>query len=113
MYVQVVDLSVEVERAEGAAAVVRVDGELDKVTAPAFRECLTALSAEGRLDVVIDASRLTFCDSSGLWVLVAHRRDVGALGGSLRLTGVHGVFRRVLDVTGLKAAFDSVLPVQL
>ncbi|MEV1239409.1 STAS domain-containing protein [Nonomuraea sp. NPDC050022] len=103
------DLSVEVDRAEGSARV-RLDGDLDKLTAPRLRKVLTELIAAGHVSIVIDTSALAFCDSSGLWVLVEHQRKVGECGGSLGLTGVQGVLRRVLDVTGLKAAFDSVHP---
>ncbi|WP_197093431.1 STAS domain-containing protein [Nonomuraea sp. SBT364] len=106
------DLSVEVERGEGVTTV-RLAGDLDKLTAPGFKECLASLSDEGRFDVVVDALGLEFCDSSGLWVLVELQRAVGERGGGLQLTGVHGVLRRVLDVTGLKAVFDGVLPAQL
>jgi anti-sigma B factor antagonist len=113
VYVQVVtELSFEVLHA-AETVTVRLDGELDKVAAPVFRERLGGLSAGGRLDVVIDASRLTFCDSSGLWALVELQRGIAERGGSVTLTGVHGVLQRVLDVTGLKAVFDEVLPAQL
>jgi anti-sigma B factor antagonist len=113
VYVQeVADLKIEVARARGATAV-RLRGDLDKLTAPLFRKRLDELAAEGRFDVVIDATGLEFCDSSGLWVLVEHQRTVSGRGGTLRITGVHGVLRRVLDVTGLKAVFDDVLPAQL
>lgn len=113
VYVQVVaDLKIEVARAERSATV-RLRGDLDKLTAPDFKKRLDALAADGPLDVVIDASGLEFCDSSGLWALVEHQRAVGGRGGTLRLTGVHGVLQRVLEVTGLKAVFDDVLPAQL
>ncbi|HLU70692.1 MAG TPA: STAS domain-containing protein [Nonomuraea sp.] len=106
------DLKIEVAETEGAAAV-RLRGDLDKMTASGLKARLDALAAEGRVEVVIDATGLEFCDSSGLWVLVEHQRTVAARGGTLRLTGVHGVLERVLDVTGLKAVFDGVLPAQL
>ncbi|MEU0567656.1 STAS domain-containing protein [Nonomuraea sp. NPDC005983] len=106
------DLSVEVERT-GGAVVVRLGGDLDKLTAPRLGDCLSGLVREGEVEIVIDAERLSFCDSSGLWVLVEHQRRVGARQGALRLTGVHGVLLRVLDVTGLRAAFDVGLPAQL
>lgn len=113
VYVQgVTELSFEVLHV-AETVTVRLDGELDKVAAPAFRERLGGLAADGRLDVVIDASRLTFCDSSGLWALVELQRGIAERGGSVTLTGVHGVLQRVLDVTGLKAVFDEVLPAQL
>ncbi|TDD12755.1 anti-sigma factor antagonist [Nonomuraea deserti] len=108
VYVQeVADLDVEVERGR-CRALVRLDGDLDKLTAPLLKEWLVKLYTEGFVQVVIDTSRLEFCDSSGLWVLVEHRRRVAEHAGSLRLVGVHGVLQRVLDVTRLGAAFDSV-----
>ncbi|MGN9837658.1 STAS domain-containing protein [Nonomuraea sp. H19] len=113
VYVQeVADLNVEVERGE-PGVLVRLDGDLDKLTAPLLQEHLVKLFAEGRVQVVVDATRLEFCDSSGLWTLVEHQRRVAAHAGSLRLVGVHGVLQRVLDVTGLKAVFDSVHPAEL
>jgi anti-sigma B factor antagonist len=112
VYVQVVaDLNVEVERAE-SSAVVRPEGDLDKLTAPLLKERLLDLLADGHVNIVVDAVELEFCDSSGLWVLVEHQRAVAARGGSLRLVGVHGVLQRVLDVTGLKPAFDGVVPIK-
>ncbi|MFG1697381.1 STAS domain-containing protein [Nonomuraea sp. NPDC049309] len=108
VYVQVVaDLDVEVKRG-GRDACVCLAGDLDKSTAPLLKDTLLALFAEGRVRVVVDAERLEFCDSSGLWVLVEHRRRVAAQSGSLGIVGVHGVLRRVLDVTGLEPAFDHV-----
>ncbi|WP_171074164.1 STAS domain-containing protein [Nonomuraea basaltis] len=113
VYVQeVADLNVEVERGH-SATLVRVDGDLDKLTAPLLRDVLVKLLAEGRVEIVVDASPLDFCDSSGLWVLVEHQRRVAAQAGSLRLVGVHGVLQRVLEVTALKAAFDSVAVAEL
>ncbi|MET8864011.1 STAS domain-containing protein [Nonomuraea sp. NPDC004580] len=108
VYVQVVaDLDVEVQRGS-RDALVRLSGDLDKLTAPLLKDTLVTLFTEGRVQVVIDAGRLEFCDSSGLWVLVEHRRRVAAQAGSLGIVGVHGVLHRVLDVTGLRAAFDRV-----
>lgn len=102
------DLCVEVERAP-RAALVRLEGDLDKVSAPAFRKCLAGLAEEGCVEVVVDTAGLAFCDSSGLWVLVEHQRTLTRMGGTLQLTGVHGVLRRVLEVTGLRPLFASQL----
>ncbi|MEW9555972.1 STAS domain-containing protein [Nonomuraea sp. NPDC050783] len=106
------DLDVEVVRGE-ARALVRVTGDLDKLTAPLLKESLARLFAEGRVHIVIDAALLDFCDSSGLWTLVEHQRRVAAHAGSLRLVGVQGVMRRVLEVTGLRNAFDGVALAEL
>ncbi|AQZ71121.1 hypothetical protein BKM31_44890 [[Actinomadura] parvosata subsp. kistnae] len=94
-------------------ALVRLTGDLDKLTAPLLKDALVRLFTEGRVAVVIDVAELDFCDSSGLWVLVEHQRRVSAHAGSLGIVNVHGVLQRVLDVTGLKAAFDRVVPAEL
>ncbi|SPL94053.1 Anti-sigma F factor antagonist (spoIIAA-2); Anti-sigma B factor antagonist RsbV [[Actinomadura] parvosata subsp. kistnae] len=113
MYVQeVADLNVEVQRGD-SDALVRLTGDLDKLTAPLLKDALVRLFTEGRVAVVIDVAELDFCDSSGLWVLVEHQRRVSAHAGSLGIVNVHGVLQRVLDVTGLKAAFDRVVPAEL
>ncbi|MFI7708302.1 STAS domain-containing protein [Nonomuraea sp. NPDC049480] len=106
------DLDVDVERGD-PGTLVRLAGDLDKITAPLLAEALAKLFAKGLVEIVVDATRLEFCDSSGLWVLVTHQRRVAAHSGSLRLVGVHGVLQRVLDVTGLKAAFDGVALAEL
>jgi anti-sigma B factor antagonist len=98
------DLIIAVER-DGDTVVVRVKGDLDKVSAAELRRHLDGLSAEGHGTVVIDVRLLDFCDSSGLWLLIEHQRLVAGRGGVLRLEGVHGVLRRILDVTGLSAVF--------
>ncbi|NJP93997.1 STAS domain-containing protein [Nonomuraea sp. FMUSA5-5] len=113
VYVQeVADLNVEVQRGD-SDALVRLTGDLDKLTAPLLKDALVRLFTEGRVAVVIDAAELDFCDSSGLWVLVEHQRRVSAHAGSLGIVNVHGVLQRVLDVTGLKAAFDRVVLAEL
>ncbi|MFI6910271.1 STAS domain-containing protein [Nonomuraea sp. NPDC050394] len=101
------DLRVEVERA-GRDALVRLEGDLDKLSAPRLRQRLVELSEDGCHTLVLDAALLDFCDSSGLWVLVEHHRRMTALGGTMRLSGVHGILQRVLDVTGLRAVFYPV-----
>lgn len=101
------DLSVEVERSEGDIVLIRLVGELDKLSAPQLSRRFDELVGEGSRSIVIDAEELTFCDSSGLWALIQLQRNVRAQGGTLRLTQVHGVLRRVLDVTGLSAAFPT------
>ncbi|WP_157248493.1 STAS domain-containing protein [Nonomuraea typhae] len=101
------DLKVEVEHA-GKAVLVRLEGDLDKLTAPRLRGLLVELATAGPHELVVDVTALDFCDSSGLWVLVEHHRRLSTLGGTMRLSGVHGILQRVLEVTGLKAVFYPV-----
>ncbi|WP_169983358.1 MULTISPECIES: STAS domain-containing protein [unclassified Microbispora] len=90
---------------EATHALVTLTGELDVISGERLRTVFGKLSDEGNTRLVVDASELTFCDSMGLRLLLeAHDRAVEA-GGFMKLAGVRGVFRRILTVTGLHAAF--------
>ncbi|MFJ4470803.1 STAS domain-containing protein [Streptomyces sp. NPDC089424] len=82
--------------------VVQVAGELDIATAGALRACLDGLVADhAPARIVLDLSRLEFCDASGLRVFVgAYRAALGG-GGALRLVCPDGMTRSVLRITAL------------
>lgn len=86
-------------------AVIEVVGEVDLATAPALRKRL-ARALEHRQHVVVDLSRCSFCDSTGLSALLSAWKRAREQDGVLALTGVHGTVGRVLRVTGV----DRVLP---
>jgi len=73
-----VPLQVEVERAEDGISVVSLAGELDLATVPvAERPLLGELESEGTL--IVDLTRLSFIDSSGIALLLqALRVDGGS-----------------------------------
>lgn len=73
-------LLVEV-REEGVSAVVTPAGELDHHTADLLREPLESCLTAGFSRLVIDCSRLEFCDSTGLNVLLGARLKAEAAGG--------------------------------
>ncbi|MGW2491112.1 STAS domain-containing protein [Streptomyces sp. NPDC001606] len=103
-------LLVEV-REEGASAVVTPAGELDHHTADLLREPLDDLLVKGYSRLVVDCSRLEFCDSTGLNVLLGARLKAEAAGGGVHLAGMLPVVARVFEITGAEAVFtvhDSV-----
>ncbi len=86
-------------------------GELDLATASALREQLLGLLRPGAGRLVLDLSRVTFCDASGLAVLIGTSHRARRLGGFLRLAAVSPPVDRVLDLTGLHrhlAVFPTV-----
>ncbi|ANW19888.1 STAS domain-containing protein [Streptomyces clavuligerus] len=97
-------LLVEV-RTEGVSEVVTPAGELDHHTADALSTPLDAALEQGRSRLVIDCSRLEFCDSTGLNVLLSARLKAEAAGGGVHLTGLRPVVARVLEITGAEAVF--------
>lgn len=97
-------LLVEVKKA-GASAVVTPAGELDHHTADVLREPLESCLDDGVTKVVVDCSRLEFCDSTGLNVLLGARLKAEAAGGGIHLAGMLPVVARVFEITGAEAVF--------
>ena len=87
------------------AVVVALQGELDIASGDTLRRAIRNLVRQGRLKIVVDASGLRFCDSSGLEALLDVRDDVAKAAGAMRLTGVHGILKIVLEATRLRDTF--------
>ncbi|KAB1986291.1 MULTISPECIES: STAS domain-containing protein [Streptomyces] len=97
-------LLVEV-REEGTSVVVTPAGELDHHTADLLREPLEGCLEKGHTRLVIDCSRLEFCDSTGLNVLLGARLKAEAAGGAVHLAAMQPVVARVFEITGAEAVF--------
>lgn len=95
------DLTIERSTADGTATLA-LDGELDAHTAPAVAEAIEEVLGAGAEAIVVDASKLRFCDSSGIQVLIqAHERV------PVTLVGAQGPVEKVLAVTGLLELFTQ------
>jgi len=97
--------ALSVRRSDGYA-IVTISGEIDIARAPALREQLIGLLRPGASRLVVDLSGVTFCDASGLAVLVGVARRVGLLGGVLRLAAPTPLVSTVLRLTGLDSRFE-------
>jgi len=88
---------------------VAVTGEVDLATAPKLAELLHEYVAATGGDVVVDASALTFIDSSGVAVLVGCVRSLAPTGRHLVIRDAPPFVSRVLHVTGVSAyvCFDG------
>ncbi|MGK5550335.1 STAS domain-containing protein [Actinomadura kijaniata] len=88
-------------RLVGPLAVVLAGGEVDLGSSPELRDHLLAVLCHLGPWLVLDLTRVTFVDSSGLAVLVDFWRRARAAGGELFLVGPSGAVARKLEVTGL------------
>ncbi|QXJ22283.1 STAS domain-containing protein [Actinomadura graeca] len=85
--------------------VIAIIGELDIASTPSLRERLnTALRNVGPR-VVIDLSGVTFCDASGLALLVGARRRAEPAGTTMVLAAPRPQMAKLLRITGLTRAF--------
>ncbi|MFI6567246.1 STAS domain-containing protein [Streptomyces sp. NPDC050534] len=80
------------------AVLVRVAGELDALTAPELACVLAPLRSR---HCELDLDHVSFADSTGLNLLLRHRRQAQAAHGSMRLIAVSPQVRRLLDVSGV------------
>jgi anti-sigma B factor antagonist len=95
----------------GTSTVIAPRGELDVLTAAELRTAIGDVIQAGRMHLVLDASGITFMDSTGIGVLVIALRRTRASGGSFAIAGAHGRTLRTLALTGLDRVFslhDSV-----
>lgn len=98
------DLQLVTER-HGAAAVVRVSGELDAYRAPELEELGAELLADGVDSLVLNMAGATFLDSSGLRAMVTIRDRIVHAEGEFALMDPTEAVRRLLSITGLDQEF--------
>ena len=77
-----------------------LEGEIDIYTATDFKEALLESIAGGARHVIVDATRVTFMDSSALSVLIGGKQRLDSLGGSLAVACTDRI-ERLLKITGL------------
>jgi anti-sigma B factor antagonist len=90
----------------GSGALIKVSGEVDIETSPVLDVHLQALVDDGQTSVTVDLTEVSFLDSTGLSVLIGALKRCQGAGGELRLLAPQPSVMRVLEITGLTAAFD-------
>ncbi|MBB5867656.1 anti-sigma B factor antagonist [Allocatelliglobosispora scoriae] len=93
-------------------AIVEVEGELDIATVPQVDAALTAALADNRPAVVFDFTKLSFCDSTGLRLLVRAHQELEARSGAMAIGGATAIVAQVLEVSGLAEIFGCVPTVE-
>lgn len=102
--------AVDVQERDGTT-VVTASGALDFGSAEPLRAVLDEAVAQDKPRVVLDVSRVTFVDSTGLSLFVIGDRSARDRGGWLRLAGPAEQLRRLLHTTNLDSrlhVYDTV-----
>ncbi|MEV4614952.1 STAS domain-containing protein [Kitasatospora sp. NPDC049258] len=94
-------------RSTPTGPVLEIAGDLDFHTAPRAREVLFGLTPGPGQLLVVDLTGLTFCDSTGITVLVAARNHALGHRAQIALAGVPGTVARTFDITGLTQIFAT------
>jgi anti-anti-sigma factor len=99
-------LEVRVEQ-QADCTVLYLDGEIDTYVAPRVRECLADMWARTSTPlVIIDLSRVTFCDAAGLRTLLFALKIMEMAGRRLVLSGVGERMALLMRVSGVLDAFE-------
>ena len=86
--------------------VLRLKGEIDLHVSPAVTQSLNAMTEKKPERIVIDLSRATYIDSSGLAALILAMQKVEAYGGRFFLTGLHETMRSIFETSRLDRIFQ-------
>lgn len=87
-------------------------GRIDANVAPEIEQKLLSLISRGSCKLVADLSEVWFISSAGLRTLVAALREAKRKQGDLRLAGMQGQVKEVLDLTGLDNIFKIYASVE-
>jgi anti-sigma B factor antagonist len=87
-----------------SVTILDLEGEIDIFTATEFKEALLRSIDGGARGIVVDATKVTFMDSTGLSVLMSAQSRLRPLGGRLAIACNQRV-DRLLKVSGLHDSF--------
>ena len=85
--------------------VLPLEGEIDLHVSPRVAASLRALSEQKPARLVVDLSRVTYIDSSGLAALIEGMQNVEAYGGKFVLAGVQENVRPIFEIARLDQVF--------
>jgi anti-sigma B factor antagonist len=85
--------------------VLPLEGDIDLHVSPAVRESLNAVIEKRPERIVIDLSRATYIDSSGIAVLILAMQQVEAYGGKFFLAGLQETLRSIFETSRLERVF--------
>lgn len=87
------------------ANVLPLEGDIDLHVSPVVREALNAMIKKKPERIVIDLSRVTYIDSSGVAALILAMQDVEAYGGKFFLSGLQETLRLIFETSRLEPVF--------
>jgi anti-sigma B factor antagonist len=85
--------------------VLPLEGEIDLHVSPRVSASLGAIVAEKPQNVVVDLSKVSYIDSSGLAVLIEAMQSVEGYGGKFALAGVQDKVRPIFEIARLDQVF--------
>jgi anti-sigma B factor antagonist len=94
-------------RQVGRVSVVEVSGKLTSFESGALRSSIAQLLKEGRKQILLNLSGLTYLDSSGIGDLVHTYMSVIKRGGEMKVVGLTDKVEEILKITQLYQVFQE------
>jgi anti-sigma B factor antagonist len=85
--------------------VLPLEGEIDLHVSPGVAASLSGMVHDKPQHLVVDMSRVTYIDSSGLAVLIEAMQNVSAYGGKFALAGLQERVRPIFEIARLDQVF--------
>ena len=86
--------------------VCHVDGEIDINSSPDIKKIFDKLISQKTPKIVVNLSRVTYVDSSGLATLVEVLKNMRSYGGRLRLVNLSSKIKSLFEITKLEKLFE-------
>lgn len=87
-------------------ALFTLDGRLNAVSALELKAMIKEFVKNGYFQIVLDLSKVSFLDSSGMAALVAGLKETRQAGGTLKICGLTEQASTVLRITMLDRIFE-------
>jgi anti-sigma B factor antagonist len=94
---------------KNSLTVCHVDGEIDINTAPEIKKAFDKLISKKEPKIVVNFSRVTYVDSSGLATLVEILKNMKAYGGRMKLTNLSPKIKSLFEITKLERLFEIMV----
>ena len=88
--------------------VCHIDGEIDINSSPMVKKSFDKLISQKTPKIVINLSKVTYVDSSGLATLVEILKNMRSYGGKMRLACMSPKIKSLFEITKLEKLFEIV-----
>ncbi len=83
-----------------------IDGEVDINSSPDIKKAFDKLISKKPPKIVINLSKVTYVDSSGLATLVEILKNMRSYGGRMRLVNLSSKIKSLFEITKLEKLFE-------
>ena len=98
-------MAVKIEIKNGLT-VCSVDGEIDINSSPDIKKAFDKVLSKKTPRIIVNLSKVTYVDSSGLATLVGILKNMRSYGGRMRLAGMSPKIKSLFEITKLDKLFD-------